>query len=241
MMKTSYQRNANPRILMLLTSHATLGETGEATGLWLEEFAAPYFVFSDAGVDITLASPKGGQPPIDPKSALPQWQTADTHRFEADAFARAQFAHTLRIDQVDADDYDALFVPGGHGPMWDYPDNAALAALVTDFDRHNKPIAAVCHGPAALLAAIQSGGRPLVAGRRLTAFTNTEEAAVGLSDVVPFLLESRLHALGARIVVAPDFAPHVVVDRNLITGQNPASSAPAAHAVIEHLGLRVAA
>jgi putative intracellular protease/amidase len=234
-------KTTQPRVLILLTSHDVLGDTGELTGFWLEEFAAPYFVFLDAGFEIAIASPKGGQPPIDPKSALPQWQTDDTRRFEDDASARAQLAQTLRIDQVDADDYDALFVPGGHGPMWDYPDNAALAALVSDFDRQGKPIGAVCHGPAALLAATQSGGRPLVAGRSLTAFTNTEEAAVGLSDVVPFLLESRLHALGARIVAAPDFAPHVVVDGNLITGQNPASSAPAAQALIERLGLRAAA
>jgi putative intracellular protease/amidase len=229
------------RVLMLLTSHDALGDTGERTGFWLEEFAAPYYVFKDVGFEIALASPQGGQPPIDPKSALPEWQTDDTRRFDRDEDAGARLAQTLRIDAVDADDYDALFVPGGHGPMWDYPDNTALAALVSDFDLQGKPIAAVCHGPAALLGARQSGGRPLVAGRRVAAFTNTEEAAVGLDAIVPFLLESRLHELGAQIVSAPDFAAHVVIDRNLITGQNPASSAPAAQAVIERLGLRAAA
>jgi putative intracellular protease/amidase len=220
-------------ILVLLTSHSVLGATGEATGFWLEEFAAPFYVFKDAGFEVTLASPKGGQPPIDPKSALQEWQTDHTRRFTRDAASVAQLANTLRFDQVHAKDFSALFIPGGHGPMWDYPANSHLAHLLREFDAQDKPIAAVCHGPAALIGATHTNGKAFVAGRRVTAFSNREESAVGLSAVVPFLLEDRLRDLGANVINGNDFEAHVVIDKNLITGQNPASSAPAAIATLK--------
>lgn len=223
-------------ILMVLTSHDLLGDTGEKTGFWLEEFAAPYYAFLDAGADVTLASPKGGQPPIDPKSALPESQTAATRRFAADAAGTVALAATRRIASLDAGDYHAIFLPGGHGPMWDLAVDAALGHLIEAFDQEAKPIGAVCHGPAGLLSAKRADGQPLVAGRRVAAFTNSEEAAVGLSRVVPFLLADRLQGLGATIDVGPDFAPHVATDGNLVTGQNPASSEPAAHALLALLG-----
>lgn len=221
-----------PHILMFLTSHDTLGNTGEKTGFWLEEFAAPYFVFKDAGARITLASPKGGQPPVDPKSAMAEWQTDATRRFEADAEGTAALAATLPINAVDAGDYDAIFFPGGHGPMWDLASDDAVGHLIEAFDEEKKPVAAVCHGPAALVNAKGADGQALVAGRRIAAFTNGEEEGVGLTNVVPFLLADRLTALGANIDAGPDFAAHVVTDGNLVTGQNPASSEPAAHALL---------
>ncbi|MEM8822946.1 MAG: type 1 glutamine amidotransferase domain-containing protein [Pseudomonadota bacterium] len=223
---------ASPRILMVLTSHDDLGGTGQKTGFWLEEFASPYYVFRDAGADVTLASVKGGHPPIDPKSALPEWQTDETRRFDADAEGKAALATTDPISQVAADGFDALFFPGGHGPMWDYPGNQTLAHLIEAFDRAGKPIGAVCHGPVALVDAKGADGRPLVAGKRMTGFTNGEEAAVDLTDVVPFLLEDRLRALGADIQNAEDFTSHVVTDGNLVTGQNPQSSAAGAEALL---------
>lgn len=221
-----------PRILVVLTSHDTLGKTGRKTGFWLEEFAAPYYVFRDAGADVTLASPAGGHPPIDPKSAEPAWQTDATHRFEADEAGITALANTLKLSAIDAGDYDAVFFPGGHGPMWDYPEDAVLAGLVEAFDEEGKPIGAVCHGPAALVGARKADGTPFVAGRRLTGFTNGEEDAVELSDVVPFLLEDRLRDLGASIDNAPDFTEHAVTDGNLVTGQNPQSSEAGAKAVL---------
>jgi putative intracellular protease/amidase len=225
----------NARILIVLTSHDRLGDTGDKTGFWLEEFAAPYYVLQDAGAGLTLASPAGGQPPVDPKSARPEWQTDATRRFAADPAARGALAATLPLARVDSAEFDALFIPGGHGPMWDYPGNRVLADLIEAFDDAGKPIAAVCHGPAALVAARQRNGAPLLAGRRVTAFTDREEHAVGLAAVVPFLLEQRLRAQGVVFVSAPDFDPFVVTDGHLITGQNPASSAPAAHALLQAL------
>lgn len=222
-------------ILVLLTSHDRLGDTGEKTGFWLEEFAAPYYVFKDAGAKVTLSSPKGGQAPIDPKSAMAEWQTEATHRLNDDREAMLALKATRRLSDVFADDYDALFVPGGHGPMWDYPDDHDLARLVAAFDQAGKPIGAVCHGPAALVSAHAGGGAPLLKGRRATGFTNTEEEAVGLTKVVPFLLEDRMRALGSAFLRGPDFAPYVVRDQNLVTGQNPASSAPAAEVILEAL------
>ncbi|MEM8655021.1 MAG: type 1 glutamine amidotransferase domain-containing protein [Pseudomonadota bacterium] len=222
----------SPRILVVLTSHDRLGDTGEKTGFWLEEFAAPYYVFRDAGAEVTLASVAGGQPPIDPKSALAEWQTDDTRRFEADADAVAALAATAKIDTVDAGSFDAIFFPGGHGPMWDYPGHAALARLIEAFDAQNKPVGAVCHGPVALVDARKPDGTPLVAGKRVSAFTNGEEEAVGLTDVVPFLLEDRLRDLGAIIENGADFAVNVVTDGHLVTGQNPQSSAEGARAVL---------
>ena len=227
-----------PRILVVLTSHDSLGNTGRKTGFWLEEFAAPYYVFRDAGADVTLASPAGGHPPIDPKSAEPEWQTDATHRFDADDESRAALANTFKLSDVNAGDYDAVFFPGGHGPMWDYPDNSTLAGLIEAFDEKGKPIGAVCHGPAALVGARNADGKPFVAGRRVTAFTNGEEDAVELSDVVPFLLEDRLRDLGATIDNAADFAEHAITDGNLVTGQNPQSSEAGAKAVLALLAAR---
>ncbi|MEM8836843.1 MAG: type 1 glutamine amidotransferase domain-containing protein [Pseudomonadota bacterium] len=224
-----------PRILVVLTSHDRLGNTGEKTGFWLEEFASPYYAFRDAGAEITLASIKGGQPPIDPKSALAEWQSDDTRRFENDDEAKHALSQTIPIADLDAGSFDAIFFPGGHGPMWDYPENEDLAHLIEAFDEEDKPIGSVCHGPVALVDAKKSDGTPLVAGIRVTAFTNGEEEAVGLTSVVPFLLEDRLRELGAIIENADDFTVHVVTDGNLITGQNPQSSAAGARAVLDVL------
>ncbi|WP_299652019.1 type 1 glutamine amidotransferase domain-containing protein [uncultured Tateyamaria sp.] len=220
------------RILIVLTSHDQLGNTGEKTGFWLEEFAAPYYEFRDAGADVTLASIAGGQPPIDPKSALAEWQTDDTRRFDKDTLAKDALANTTPIADLDAGSFDAIFFPGGHGPMWDFPDNNTLAHLIEAFDEEGKPVGAVCHGPVALMAVRKADGTPLVAGKRVTAFTNGEEDAVGLSDVVPFLLEDRLRSLGAIISNDTDFTVNVVTDGNLVTGQNPQSSAEGARAIL---------
>jgi putative intracellular protease/amidase len=229
------------KILMVLTSHDRLGDTGQPTGFWLEELAAPYYVFKDAGADITLASPKGGQAPLDPKSDDPGAQTDETRRFHADPEAQAALANTRRLDDVSAEQFDAVFYPGGHGPMWDLAEDRRSAALVEAFHRAGKPVALVCHGPAALRHATGERGDPLVAGRSVTGFANTEEAAVGLTDVVPFLLEDELKRLGGRYTRGPDWQVHVAVDENLVTGQNPASSSATAEAVVEALrGSRVA-
>ena len=216
------------KILIVLTSHDRLGDTGKKTGFWLEEFAAPYYVLKDAGATITLASPKGGQPPLDPKSDLPENQTEMTKRFRSDNAAQAQLAHTKKLAEVSADDFDAVFYPGGHGPMWDMPDNATSIALIEAFVRDEKPVAAVCHAPAALVNVRGKGGEYLVNGKRVTGFTNAEEQAVGLSAVVPFWLEVRLKQRGAVYNNGVNWAPHVQVDGKLVTGQNPASSGPAA-------------
>ncbi|GAB4586257.1 type 1 glutamine amidotransferase domain-containing protein [Nocardia sp. IFM 10818] len=216
------------KVLFVLTSHDTLGDTGEKTGFWLEEFAAPYFVLRDAGVEITLASPAGGQPPLDPKSDLPAFQTEDTKRFQADEAGLAALAATIPLDQVKAADFDAVFYPGGHGPMWDMPDNPVSIALIEEFVRAGKPVAAVCHAPVALVNVRDDDGKYLVAGKLVTGFTNSEEKAAGLDEVVPFLLEDRLVERGSRFSRVVDHAPHIEVDGLLITGQNPASSAPAA-------------
>ncbi len=229
-----------PRILIVLTSHDRLGETGERTGFWLEEFASPYYVFRDAGADVTLASVKGGQPPIDPKSVLEEWHTEDTRRFDADAEGQAALAATRPISDLSAADYDAIFFPGGHGPMWDYPGNERLASLIEAFDAEDKPIGAVCHGPVALVDVRKADGTSFVAGRRVSAFTNGEEEAVGLTDVVPFLLEDRLRALGATIENAADFTSNIVTDGNLVTGQNPQSSAAGARGLLRLLAVEVA-
>lgn len=231
----------NPRILVVLTSHDTLGNTGRKTGFWLEEFAAPYYVFVDAGAEVTLASPAGGHPPIDPKSAESEWQTQATHRFEADEAGKTALSNTLKLADVDAGDYDAVFFPGGHGPMWDFPENVTLAGLIEAFDEEGKPIGAVCHGPVALVGARKADGTPLVAGRNVTGFTNGEEDAVELSDVVPFLLEDRLRELGATIDNAADFTEHAITDGNLVTGQNPQSSEAGAKAVLALLAARYGA
>ena len=216
------------KILMVLTSHSELGNTGHKTGFWVEEFAAPYYTFKDAGVDITIASPKGGQPPIDPKSAEPASQTDATRRFDKDKDLQQLLAHTKKLSQVSAGDYDAVFYPGGHGPLWDLTTDADSIRLIETFWKTDKPVAAVCHAPSALLNAKDENGEPLVKGKKVTGFTDTEEEAVQLTNVVPFLLEDELKEKGGIYSKKDDWASYVVQDGLLITGQNPASSEEAA-------------
>ncbi|GAB3094435.1 type 1 glutamine amidotransferase domain-containing protein [Lysobacter terrae] len=216
---------------MVLTSHDKLGDTGEKTGFWLEEFASPYYVFTDAGADVTVASPKGGQPPIDPKSNDPSNQTAAQNRFKADKQAQEILANTRRLDSVSAADYDTVFYPGGHGPMWDLADDPASIKLIETFYDSGKPVAAVCHAPA-VLHRVQFNGEPIVKGKRVTGFTNTEEQAVGLTKVVPFLVEDELKRQGGRYEKADDWQSFAIVDGRLITGQNPASSEATAKALL---------
>ncbi|CAN7219847.1 type 1 glutamine amidotransferase domain-containing protein [Massilia sp. LjRoot122] len=227
-------------ILIVLTSHDTLGSTGRKTGFWLEELAAPYYAFKEAGAKVVLASPAGGQPPLDPKSNEPAFQTELTRRFEADAAAGAQLANTLRLDSVSQDDFDAVFYPGGHGPLWDLAEDADSIALIESFIAANKPVALVCHAPGVLRHVKGPDGAPLVQGKQVTGFTNTEEAAVGLTDIVPFLVEDELKAKGGNYQSIEDWAPYVLVDGLLITGQNPASSAAAADALLRELSGKAA-
>ncbi|MCX2974117.1 type 1 glutamine amidotransferase domain-containing protein [Halieaceae bacterium IMCC8485] len=212
------------RVLIVLTSHDQLGDSGEKTGFWLDEFAAPYYRLLDAGTDLTLASPAGGQPPLDPKSSQPDAQTDATKRFDADSGAQAQLANTLRLAEVSADNFDGVFYPGGHGPLWDLADDSDSIALIERFMQQGKPVAAVCHAPAVLVNASAADGGALVKGLNVTGFSNSEEATVGLTEIVPFLLEDRLQALGAHYTAGEDWHPHAVVDGLLITGQNPGSS-----------------
>jgi putative intracellular protease/amidase len=223
------------RILIVLTSHDQLGDTGNKTGFWLEEFAAPYYRLLEAKAELTLASPAGGQPPLDPKSDEVDAQTEATHRFNADPEAQAALANTVKLEEVQADDFDAVFYPGGHGPLWDLVENSASISLIERFIATNKPVAAVCHAPAVLVNVHDAAGQPLTRGKRVTGFSNSEEAAVGLTDIVPFLLEDRLVELGASYEKTDDWHPLVVVDGQLITGQNPASSAAVAAALVEAL------
>ena len=223
------------KVLIVLTSHDQLGNTGKKTGFWLEEFVAPYYVLKEAGAEIMLASPKGGQPPIDPKSDLPENQTHLTKQFRTDGAAQAQFANTEELVYISASDFDGVFYPGGHGPMWDMPDNATSIALIEDFVKANKPVAAVCHAPAALINVRGKNGEYLVKGKRVTGFANTEEEAVGLTSVVPFLLEDQLRERGAIYSKMDNWIPYVQVDGKLITGQNPASSRPAAEELLKLL------
>lgn len=224
------------KILIVLTSHDQLGDTGRTTGFWLEELAAPYYAFTDAGAHIVLASPKGGQPPLDPKSNEPDFQTDLTRRFEADPAATAQLAATVRLDSVNQGDFDAVFYPGGHGPLWDLANDRHSIALIESFIAANKPVALVCHAPGVLRDVKAADGSPLVAGRKVTGFTNSEEAGVGLTDVVPFLVEDMLRAAGGQYSKGPDWGSYVVSDGLLITGQNPASSAETAAVLVKHLG-----
>lgn len=223
---------------MVLTSHDRLGDTGKKTGFWLEEFAAPYYVLRDAGADITLASPKGGQPPIDPKSDDPGTETPAIKRFRGDPEAQKALANTVKLSTVPPDDFDAIFYPGGHGPLWDLASDQNSISLIEQLYREGKPVGAVCHGPAVLLAAKGPDGVPLVQGKRVTGFTNTEEEAVGLTQVVPFLLEDELKSLGAKYSRGADWSSHTEVDGHLVTGQNPASSEAAAKALLEVLATR---
>ena len=224
------------KILMVLTSHDQLGNTGRKTGFWLEEFAAPYFVFRDAGVELTLASPKGGQPPIDPKSDLPENQTPAMTRFKQDQAAQQALAQTVRLADMKAEDFDSIFYPGGHGPMWDLVDNADSIALIESFYNSGKPVAAVCHAPG-VLHRVTYKGAPIVHGKRVTGFANTEEEAVQLTNVVPFLVEDELKRLGGLYEKAPDWESFAIVDGRLITGQNPASSTAAAQELLKLLQL----
>ena len=221
------------KVLVVLTSHDQLGNTGRKTGFWLEELAAPYYVFKDAGAQITLASPKGGRPPLDPKSNEPNFQTDITRRFEKDADANAQLGRTERLNSVKQEDYDTVFYPGGHGPMWDLAEDENSIKLVESFLAAGKTFALVCHAPGALRHVKTPDGKPLVQGKRVTGFTNTEEEAVGLTKVVPFLVEDELKAKGGIFSKAADWQPYVLTDGLLITGQNPASSGPGAKALVE--------
>ena len=223
------------KILMVLTSHDELGDTGRKTGFWLEELAAPYYAFKDAGAEVVLASPKGGQPPLDPKSNEPDFQTDLTRRFEADAAAKAQLAATLRLGSVAQSDFDTVFYPGGHGPLWDLAEDKASITLIEAFLAANKPVALVCHAPGVLRHVTTPDGKPLVEGKKVAGFTNTEEEAMGLTEVVPFLVEDELKAKGGLFSKGADFEPYIVSDGLLITGQNPKSSGPAAKVLIEQL------
>lgn len=222
-------------ILMVLTSHDRLGDTGKKTGFWLEEFAAPYYVFKDAGARITLASPKGGQPPVDPKSEEPDAQTEATARFRQDEEAKAALADTVLLSSVSHEEFDAVFYPGGHGPLWDLTEDQDSLTMIQSMYAAGKPVAAVCHAPGALRLAKLHNGRPLVEGKAVTGFTNTEEEAAQLTEVVPFLVEDALKQCGGHYSKGPDWQEYVLVDHGLITGQNPASSAPAAKAVLRLL------
>ena len=224
------------KILMVLTSHDKLGNTGQKTGFWLEEFAAPYYVFKDAGAAITLASPLGGQPPLDPKSDDPAAQTEATHRFKADPAAQAVLASTRKLADVFATDFDAVFYPGGHGPLWDLAEDAASIALIEAMLVAGKPVAAVCHAPGVLRHPKDGNGNSVLRNKSVTGFTNTEEAAVGLTAIVPFLVEDMLKQNGGHYSKLADWQAYVVTDGLLITGQNPASSEPAARALLEKLG-----
>jgi len=219
-------------ILMILTSHDQLGDTGLKTGFWLEEFAAPYYTLLDAGAKITLASPKGGQPPIDPKSDEPDFQTAATERFKGDADAQAVLASTRKLSDMVAADFDAVMYPGGHGPLWDLTNDTDSIAIIEALVAADKPVAAVCHAPAVLLNARVPSGDFLVKGKKVTGFSNSEEAAVQLTEVVPFLVEDELIARGGEYSKVDDWQPYVLSDGKLITGQNPASSESVAKALL---------
>ena len=223
------------KVLIVLTSHSELGDTGRKTGFWLEELAAPYYAFKDAGLQVVLASPLGGQPPLDPKSNEPSFQTDVTRRFEADAAANAQLAATVRLDSVTQTDFDTVFYPGGHGPLWDLAEDKNSIALIASFIAANKPVALVCHAPGVLRHVTSANGRPLVEGKTVTGFANSEEAAVELTDIVPFLVEDELKAKGGLYSKGEDWASHVVSDGLLITGQNPASSTAAAVLLMQRL------
>jgi putative intracellular protease/amidase len=225
----------NMKILMVLTSHDQLGATGRKTGFWLEEFAAPYYVFRDAGIELTLASPKGGQPPIDPKSDLPENQTESMARFKKDETAQRALANTLRLADIQAEDFDTVFYPGGHGPMWDLAESPVSIALIEAFYNSGKPVALVCHAPG-VLRHVTYRGEPIVKGQRVTGFTNEEEEEVQLTRIVPFLVEDELRRLGAIFEKVANWQPYSIIDGRLITGQNPASSMTTARSLLSVLG-----
>jgi len=221
------------KVLIILTSHDLLGNTGKKTGFWLEEFAAPYYVLLDAGAEITLASPAGGQPPLDPKSEVPDAQSKATQRFKKDDAAQSALAHTTRLKEIDADGFDAIFYPGGHGPLWDLAEDANSQRIIETFITEDRPLAAVCHAPAIFKHTKKADGKSVVSGRRVTGFANTEEEGVGLTKIVPFLVEDMLKANGGLYEKGPDWGSYVVVDGKLVTGQNPASSEAAAKALLK--------
>ncbi len=225
------------KILMVLTSHDQLGDTGKKTGFWLEEFAAPYYAFKDGGAEVVLASPKGGQPPVDPNSTQSSFQTDLTRRFEDDTTAKAQLAATLRLDSVAQAEFDAVFYPGGHGPLWDLAEDKASIGLIESFFAAQKPVTLVCHAPGVLRHVTAPDGKPLVDGKKVAGFTNTEEEGMGLTKVVPFLVEDELKAKGGLYSKGPDLEPYVVSDGLLITGQNPKSSGLAAKFLIDQLAM----
>jgi len=222
------------KVLMVLTSHSELGDTGKKTGFWIEEFAAPYYVLADAGVDVTIASPKGKQPPIDPASTTEDAQTEATKRFYADKELQEKLAHSVKLEDIDSEDYDAVFYPGGHGPLWDLANDLKSISLIEEFNEQKKPMAFVCHAPG-VLANVEDHKEPLVRGKNVTGFTNSEEEAVGLTNVVPFLVEDKLNQLGANYSKAGDWDSYVLVAGRLITGQNPASSEKAAKELLKML------
>lgn len=224
------------KLLIVLTSHDKLGETGKKTGFWLEEFTAPYYEFLDAGATLTLASPKGGQPPLDPKSDEPDAQTETTARFRQDKSAQHALATTVKLADVNVADFDAIFYPGGHGPLWDLAEDAHSVALIKAFWTADKPVSAVCHAPGVLRNVLLDDGTPLVKDKRVTGFSNSEEDAVGLTNIVPFLVEDELKKHGGDYSKAADWRPYVVTDGKLITGQNPASSKAVAQALLKLLG-----
>lgn len=221
------------KILMVLTSHDQLGDTGKKTGFWLEEFAAPYYVFKDENAEITLASPKGGQPPLDPKSDGLGSQTEEVKRFKQDNDAQAALSNTICLSEITPSDYDAVFYPGGHGPLWDLAEDVDSIALIEAMHQSGKPVAAVCHAPGVLRHTKNSDGSPLVDGKKVTGFSNSEEDRVKLSEIVPFLVENELKAKGGIYSSVDDWSPYAVTDGNLITGQNPASSESTAVALLE--------
>ena len=223
------------KILIVLTSHSALGNTGEKTGFWIEEFATPYYVLADAGAQITIASPKGGQPPVNPKSELKDAQTPSTERFFKDIELIDKVACTLKLSDVKQDDYDAVFYPGGHGPLWDLATDKSSIKLIEEFYNHQKPIAFVCHAPAALINAKAENGEPLVKGKYVTSFSNTEEEGVKLTQIVPFLLEDELKKQGAHYNKGDDWTSFAKQDGLLITGQNPASSGAVAELLLKTL------
>lgn len=223
------------KLLMVLTSHDRLGETGKKTGFWLEEFAAPYYVFRDAGATVVLASPAGGQPPIDPVSDQPDAQSADTARFRQDMPAQQALANTQKLETIDSTHFDAVFYPGGHGPLWDLAEERVSIDLIENFYANGKPVGAVCHAPGVLRHVKKPDGTPLVAGKRVTGFSNSEEEAVGLTDVVPFLVEDVLKSLGGCYEKTDDWGVYTLTDGHLVTGQNPASSAATAEELLKLL------
>ena len=223
------------KVLVVLPSHDQLGNTGQKTGFWLEEFTDPYYKFIDSGYEVTISSPRGGKPPVDPKSTQKENQSESTQRFEKDKSAQAKLENTLVLSQVSASDYDTLFLPGGHGPMWDLSSDENMKKIVEDFYSDKKIVSAVCHGPAGLLQATDRNGNSILKDKKITGFTNNEESAVGLTKTVPFSLENRMRELGGKFEKGQDFEPFIVSDGQLITGQNPKSALPAAEKVVEIL------